>query len=263
MNKLLKADLFRIRKSKLSFISLILAVAVPLFIVLMYFGINKLFNSDDMGGLGFDLFNVRTMFASSYSLTDNVGLVLPIFSAIFVSLDVTNGTLRNKVIVGESRTRIYLSHLISAILFNVLIITLYAAFTMLFGFIFFDWGVELKGEEVTRLIYIIIIGTLSYVYVASITTFLSLVLNSTAPAIIFTVLYCLVLGIACSVIQLINYESFKYLVYLIPTFSNGTSIIINPEINNVMFFEGLASLILFTALNTVVGITLFKKKELK
>ena len=67
MKNLLKADLFRIIKSKITVISLIVAIVAPLLIVLMYFGIDRMVNvmtegdvsmEDDML-MGYSLFNVR------------------------------------------------------------------------------------------------------------------------------------------------------------------------------------------------------------
>ena len=265
MNKgIFKADLYRIFKSKLSFVSLILAVAFPLFMSLMYYGIDLMMNAlDDTEDVMFSLFNVRTLIASAYSLSDNLGLIIPIFAAIFVSLDLTNGTMRNKIISGASRTKVYLSHLFASMLYNAIIITTYALFTILFGLIFFDWGVEFAGEEVTRFIYLVIIGTMTFIYIATISTLLALILNNVAPAIIFTVLISVGLGLATTVIRLIDYEDFKYLVYLIPTFSTGSALLFNPTIDNIMFIEGVLSLVVFGGLNTFLGILVFRKKELK
>ena len=69
MKNLLKADLFRIIKSKITIISLIVAIVAPLLIVLMYFGIDRMVNAMTEGDvsmedtlMGYSLFNVRTFF---------------------------------------------------------------------------------------------------------------------------------------------------------------------------------------------------------
>ena len=269
MKNLLKADLFRIIKSKITIISLIVAIVAPLLIVLMYFGIDRMVNvmtegdvsMEDEMLMGYSLFNVRTFFNSSYSISNNLGFVLPIFSAIFVSQDVLNGSLRNKVIAGEKRRDVYLSHLLSSMIFNFVIITIFAMFTILFGLMFFKWGVEFDANELKNFIFIFINGSMTYLFLATLTTFLGLTFNSPAPTILITVGVCVVLGLVVSVISIINYESYKYLVYLIPTFISGS--LLYPNIDNWMFIEGILSLVLFGGVNTVLGMTLFKKKDLK
>ena len=266
MCNLLKADLYRIVRSKLAIVSIILSASLPFIIVLLYYGVAKGTEMLMPEGSGAELvngmFNARSLIISSFSLTDNFGLVIPIFSAIFVTKDLTNGTLRNKIISGHNRKKIYFSHLITSIIYNALIIIVYALFTSLFAFIFFDYGREINAQEIKSIIFIIILGIMGFVFVATISTCLSLILNSSILAIVLTVVISIVFSFICMIISLTDYEKFKYIIYFIPFFVNGSTLTIN-EATNVLFIEGMLSCLTFGVINTVLGIIIFSKKDLK
>lgn len=258
MLSLLKADLFRIAKSKLTFISLIIASTLPILMVLLYYGLGKL---DEEGYLA-QMFSARMLMASVFSLSDNVGLVICVFSAIFVSMDLANGTLRNKVIAGHSRSSIYLSHVVASVIYNVIVISVYAGLTLLFGSLILGFGGDMSSEEIKSFVFSMVTGMTTFVYVATISSFFGLVVGSVAPSIIFTVLFCLLLSLVTGVVSLIDYSNFKYIVYFIPTFANGNALGVT-VVDNTLFIEAMVSYGAFSVLNVFLGIVLFTKKDLK
>lgn len=266
MLNLLKADLFRIVKSKLFVVCVILAVSIPFLIVFMFYGILKVeesvFTDEEAMGMIGTMFNAKYLIASSFSLTDNFGLVLPVFAGVFVSKDLINGTLRNKVIAGHSRTNIYLSHLISSFVFNFFLIVLYAGMTSTLALMLFKYGPEFNAEEAKNLIFLLVLGIVSFLFVATVSTFFGLMFSSLGPTIVLTVTFCLVMSLFSSIISLTNYEKFKYLVYFIPLFFNGTTLTIG-GVDTTIFIEGLASCFFFGALNCSLGVLLFNRKDLK
>lgn len=264
MSDLLRADFFRIRKSKLTLVVLIIAVAAPVLITLLYLAINNLFY-DGLGMAADDtIFDAKMLFGSAFSLGNNVGIVIPIFSGLFVMMDINNGTLRNKIICGKSRTKIYFSHLITSVVFNVVTILIYAAVTTALAFIFFDYGCEVNDAEIKNIIYYVISGILSFVFIASVSSFFALVLKSSAPTIIFTVVIGVGLCLIAEVgIILQAFEKYNYYIYAIPTLSNYAFMYGESGISDAMFWEGAGSMIFFSALNTFLGILAFRKKDIK
>lgn len=269
MKNLIKADLFRILKSRLLIVVLILAVVIPLFSVLMQVSlVNMLGDKLDMG---LDmLINARTQIYGAYSLSDNVGLIIPIFSGIYVFSDFSSGMVRNKIIQGYSRFKIFTSHLLTSMLFNACIITLYFLCVVAFSRIFFSYGVEFKDAEVKMMIYYIILGTLTFMFMASITTFFALNFKTMVPVIIFTILFCFGLNIITSVFGMFDYEEYKYILYLVPTFvgsiplqsgilASSTERLIDLE----AFLLGASGIVIFYLVFTSVGYLIFRKKELK
>ena len=274
MKNLLKADLYRMRKSRLTFVAMILVVAFPVLFVLLYAGINAMAAGlDPEMAEAQALISVNTVLGSAYSLTNNVGLVIPAFAGIMVCSDYSNGTLRNKVIAGNRRSHIYLSHLITSIIFAVGAITIYVVVTAALSMIFFKFdgaSVDGVGREI---LYFIIYGTMSFVFMATVSTMLAMVLRNIAPTIIFTIVLAMILGAVNTILLLIDYEKYKYLVYLIPTFGSNffnlqgmslLGILAGTAENSraVIFFEGLASYIFFGALNTVIGLLVFGKRDI-
>ena len=56
-----------------------------------------------------------------------IGIVIPIVVAIFIGTDYSNGTIRNKYVMGHSRVSVYLSNLIVCITSSAVILTAYMA----------------------------------------------------------------------------------------------------------------------------------------
>ena len=272
MLSLLKADLFRIFRGKLARIGLIIATILPVVIVMLYYGVDasvaSLSEGDDMT---MSLFSVTSLIKTSFSVSDNIGLVIVIFSVIFVSLDIANGTLRNKVIAGHSRTSIYCSHLLASIIYNLIMIAIYASITILLTLLLFKHS-PFSADEIKGLVYSIVLGLATYIFIATVTTFLALILGSIAPSIILTVAYTMVIAFLTMIFFLVfqwgaiedadKFEPLKYVLYFIPLFANGSTLSA-AEVNNTVFLEGMISYVLFGGINIFLGLLAFNKKDLK
>lgn len=123
MRNLIKIDLKRLLKDKLflvlCIIGLVLAVVSPLLNKVIFTGLGA--DEEIMG-----LLNIsgKSLFFGSFSLGNNFGLIAPIFIAIVLFKDFSQGTVRNKVICGKTRTQIFLSAFISSaiVLFSIVLI---------------------------------------------------------------------------------------------------------------------------------------------
>lgn len=269
MRSLLKADFFALFKSKITYVVFFICVGFPTLMLLMYFGLSKvLFDELDEGGAGFAAafgLSAKNIMISIFSLTQNIGIVIPVFAGIITMADIRNGTVRNKVIIGKNRTKIYFSHLIVTTLFCVTMISI--SFALLCGgsLILFDYGVPFEGAEVGNFFKILASGLLTFAFIGSLTTFLSLGTKSMPMTIIFTIIIGFVLGITGIVLTTfleIIKDEYKIFVYLIPTFSS-TYGISTGQLPNNLFFIGLGSILGFYTLNTVWGLILFNKSDLK
>lgn len=273
MLSLLKADLFRIFKGKLARIGLIIAAALPIVVVLLYYAVESSMNAMVEGeDITLSLFSSSSLIKSAFSVSDNIGLVIVIFSVIFVSLDIVNGTLRNKVIAGHSRTSIYCSHLLASIIYNLIMIAIYASITIVLTLVLFKRSEPMPADELKGLIYSIIIGLATYVFIATVTTFLALILGSIAPSIILTVAYTMVIAFLTMLFFFVfqmgivedteKFEPLKYVLYFIPLFANGSTLTV-AEVDSTVFIEGMISYLVFGGLNVFLGLLAFNKKDLK
>ena len=273
MSGLLKADLYCVMKSRLSKIALILSVSFPVVMVLIYVGIRMI---SGLGGdeVGDTLFNANSVIGSVYSLSNNIGLVIPAFAGILVCSDYSNGTLRNKVIAGNRRSEIYLSHLIVSIIFSVVIITIYAAVTAGLSLAMLPFNREVMKDLGKEVLYFVLNGTMTFAFIATVSTLFAMTFRSMAPTIIFTIVFAMALYVVNSVVMLTDFEDYKYVVYFIPTFAgnvfNLSSFSLAGLINwsreisiDLVFVEAMLSYLFFGSVNTLIGLLAFRKRDVR
>ena len=138
MTGLLKSDFRRILKDKLLIVVGILAVVFAITLPLLY---AVIFSTADMLAtemLG-NMFTAKTLFFSSFSMGNNLGLVAPVLLAIILCKDFSFGTIRNKVIAGKSRSQIFLSLFISCAVVLIVVMLLHAFIALGVSLIFFEY----------------------------------------------------------------------------------------------------------------------------
>ena len=132
MSKLLSANFLRLRHSRLFWAGMLLMFLFGLLPVLSQYNMHVRY--------GYDTVLDSTLF--SYTIL--IGLVTAIFTSLFVGTDYSDGTIRNKLIVGHTRIAIYLANLVTtgvaALLFCLSCLTSTLAF-----------GLPLLGTPVTGL----------------------------------------------------------------------------------------------------------------
>lgn len=108
MFKLLDAGFIRLRKSRAFLAVIIFTVGLALLMVHAQYSDMKTYN--EVEELDRSLMNNITI----------TGIVIATFTSLFVGREYSDGTLRNKIIVGCSRTKIYFSNLILVIFSSLL-----------------------------------------------------------------------------------------------------------------------------------------------
>lgn len=101
MSKLLSANFLRLRHSRLFWAGMLLMFLFGLLPVLSQYNMHVRY--------GYDTVLDSTLF--SYTIL--IGLVTAIFTSLFVGTDYSDGTIRNKLIVGHTRIAIYLANLVT------------------------------------------------------------------------------------------------------------------------------------------------------
>lgn len=112
MRNLYFADLKRILKDKVFLVTCILAGVFALINPLLNKAIFEMLDIGEMAAL-LPQMNAKNMLFSAFLPGDNLGLIMPILICIIVGKDFNQGTVRNKIISGHSRCKIFLSHLLS------------------------------------------------------------------------------------------------------------------------------------------------------
>ena len=268
MISLLKADLYRILKSKLTYISLAVMLLFPIVMVLLYYFLDLILVSQmaDAEAEAMQittLLSGRSLLSSVYSITQNAGLVVVVFGTIFISMDVSNGTLRNKITVGHSRSKIYLSHFLATSIYNVVMITAYALMTFLCACAILKYGKQIDAAEFKFLAQWLLAGTVMFIWIASLASFFMLVFKNVALSIIFTIVLGMFITIAASLASGLLEYSWGSVVYFIPTM---VSTLLNSpgyDIKWLYFLYQMLSYTVLISLNCLLGIYLFKKHDIK
>lgn len=272
MSKLLQADLYRILKSKLFLAVAIIAVAFPILTVLVYLGIDKILaaSADYLdgidgsgiisgGGLGL---TGQYLISEAFTLSSNMGLILPIFITIFIAMDISNGTLRNKIIAGKTRTAIYFSHLFSSAIVSCTLILINVLLFMGLACLVFGYGAPFNGAEAVRIVYFLITGVFTFFFSASISTAITLSIKSSAPSVIISVLAGMCLSIISSLVHSVDAGLTNKWFCLIPTYTNSM-FLASGTFGAGSFWLGILSYVIFGAAFTLAGLYFFRTKDIK
>lgn len=100
MSKLLSADFARLKKDKLFWIGTIFMFAMGV--------LSPVMNYIDMKHSGYEISLDNIFFI--YAIY--IGILLSAFCSLFIGTDYSDGTIRNKVVIGHTRNSVYLSHFI-------------------------------------------------------------------------------------------------------------------------------------------------------
>ena len=215
MRNIFKAFLFKLKKD-LSFriigiIGLALALILPTILCLIDLGISQL---NDDGKITHMLCTGQSMLVSSWSPTQNFGLAIPITLITITVLEFTNGTIRNKVISGYSKTKIFLGLYFTGLLYTLALIILYVLVCFGLGCAFGGFNPRgelfslssLGGGNITPdfLWKVIVLSILAYVVIATMTIFFSTLFRNIGPSIpVVIILIVLCSGLA-SITQVLS-----------------------------------------------------------
>ncbi len=128
MSKLLRSDFRRLIGSKLFYLCL-----APTAVVMVYALFNNLHYSVVMENLELPLDNLLFMG------TTVIGFPIAIFTSFFVGTEYSDGTMRNKILVGNSRLSIYLSHFIITSVASLAMLVVGTAFVLFLGVFWMGW----------------------------------------------------------------------------------------------------------------------------
>lgn len=116
MSKLLSANFMRLRKSKAFWLCAISTLLIS--IVAIFRNANA---AQEMAERGF----VETLDSYYFQLAPYLGAIMAIFISMFLGTEYSDGTIRNKLVVGHTRTNIYLANFLSCLTGGIVITALW------------------------------------------------------------------------------------------------------------------------------------------
>lgn len=274
MRNLLKADLKRVWKDKLFFILLILAGVFALITPLLYKAIFALMSMEElleMEALLGSQVNSKVLFFTSFSPSNNFGLILPILLAIILCKDFSQGTIRNKVICGKSRTKIYFSLLCTCAIYMFALILAQAILTLAVSLIFFDYqATEFTAGDFGYLMASIALEFVVYLFISALLTFFIVSMKNAGLAIVMYFAINFLLLIVGSITQMaFMFADPTTVSYDVLQFVNNANMFTSTLIGTGTGYTGmeliailLPNLLLAAAL-VFFGWMIFRKKDLK
>ena len=274
MSKLLSAGFIRLRKDKIFLVALIFMFGAGVFFPVMRYM--------DMQQSGY----IKNIDNGFFACTPFIGIVMAVFCSLFIGTEYSDGTIRNKVIIGQKRTSIYLSDLTICAIVSVIMCTAFFIAYLCVGIPllgFFEMEIKLV------LLYALAVFVLSVAF-ASIFTLISMLSHNKAITAVVSILLAFLLLLAGAQLnRMLNepeinmgltmiengpeYEGIpnpKYLddgerkvVQFIYDFIPGGQVVqcISLGANNVAVLPVYSLIIII--LTTGIGMFFFRKKELK
>ena len=281
MIRLLHANFYRLKKNKV-FIGIIIITIIASFVILFntYQGniINEKYNM------------IKTTIDRTYIIYINIiSFLIAIFVSIFVGTDYSDGTIRNKIIVGHSRKNIYLSNLIVSIVVGLILETIHLTIITIIG-------IPLIGKiqmNILDFLYIILNMILLIIVFSSIFNFISMLCSNVTLSTVGSLLLILIMYVFCMSISVVanstkelkiqdfdengnlitqyiedknypgdfNKNLCKTVINILPTGQAMELSEVNIDINEIKIYP-LYSLGVILIIN-ILGIYMFNKKELK
>lgn len=241
MRKLFFANVYRLIINKAFWMTVILMVGLEIMLNFMISGDN----------IPMDL----TIFLSA----QGIGILSSVFYSLFLGTEYSEGTIRNKVIIGHKRKNIYISSFLSGC-FAITIIYLAGVLTgMMIGFLLF----EPFYQSLDQILLAILIGwlaSLSYISIFNLIGMLSVSKARTSILCILITFLLIFVGSICSRLFVYGDNSiyeFLYEINPVGQMIHALTMDVPSPIKFILYPISLSSLLV------VIGIYFFNKKDLK
>lgn len=200
MIKLLRANFSRLFRSLYFRLGMIISVLLNMVAIFnTYYAMKKFpeeFDLSDIPDVSADDVEYLSILISNESCMFNGGIfcmfIVPALIAFFIGTDYSDGTIRNKLMVGHKRSSIYLANLITSISAAEIVLLSGMAASYLTGLIFLKNTYLSAGE----IFMFIIVGIFITASMSSICTLLSMVIPSKAGAVAAAVMTSFVMMVS-------------------------------------------------------------------
>lgn len=209
MTEIIKTLLFRLKKTTYFWILLAIALLLPVFGALLIdlslkMGealnepIEQLMNQmlAQYGGLS-------GLMSGFTSISSNPMILSIIFASVFLSAEFKSGTVRNAIIAGKSRSQLYLSYYLVALIggFAIFVVSFWAAFVSM-GLVF---RFDATGNMVTELLYCFLLGLLAIVFVQTLVCAFLFNTRSRVLTIVIPLIICILgPGIIATIVEIVS-----------------------------------------------------------
>ena len=277
MIKLLNAGIYRLLKNKIFWFMIIITIIIAIVSLL-----NQINGVDIWGKRGIDKLLLN--------YTNWIGIFIALFTSLFVGLEYETGAIRNKIIVGHSRWKIYISNLIISVLTGLILEIIYMLIICAIGIPILG-GIKMQNFLIVLLNILMITIAYSAIFTFIVLTCSNITIGTAISMILFIIMFIAniiidpiasadkynyniyenengelvkeIAGINLNYPGDVKKKIAQSINYLIP-FSQAQ------EINNITYSKNIEELYTMqiyafveTLLVTLIGLYIFKNKELK
>ncbi len=280
MGKLFKAFFFKLSKDLTFRITLIIGLALAVVLSLIYFGIDVLASGE--GGIEHNMCTGQSMFFNSISPAQNFGIAIPVNLITFTVLEFTQGTIRNKIITGNSKTKIYFTLFFTGLIFTLSLLFAYVGLCVGLGSIFggFDINGTIVGStslgghiDATYFVRMLVITLLVYLSITAFTIFFATLFRNIGPCIPVVIVMIMMLYFAGMIASLMKdaegTEVFVNIMkYVNPMYAlNDASILDSMKGTLAMaddtFIASIVNNSIYTIIFLLGGWLVFRKRDVK
>ena len=280
MANLFRAFFFRLKKDLTFKVTLFIGLGLAVFMTLIYLLIDLGINSFNKGSIEWMFCTGQNLLVTTLSPAQNFGLAIPINLITFTVLEFTQGTIRNKIIAGNSKTKIYFSLFCAGLVFT---------FTLMIAYIGLCVGVSsiIGGFDVNGAIFatsgtpsispeflwkIIVLAILAYIVITAAAVFFATLFRNVGPCIpivMVTLMLCyLSVTIIVAIPQEFDVSGVKQVLKIInPLYAlSGGAEIGENSVASIGVDTLVASIInnlVFAGAFFAAGSFLFKKRDVK
>lgn len=293
MVRLFKAFLFKISKDLTFRVTLIIGAGMAILMTGIYaacqYGLLALDGVDESGGLGIKFISGQGMLINSMSPAQNYGLAIPINLITFICLEFSQGTIRNKIIAGHSKFKIYVSLFVGGLIFAFALLGVYLLICTGLGSIFGGFNLndtvylltggiaQVTGEYLFKMIVICIV---TYLSIVSFAIFISTAFRSIGPSIPIILVPIMILYFTAMIISMLGQfgisdaEGIQNVMRFANPFygiaSLETEIVGEGEamrsvaiVSNKTFITSVCSNVVYAGIFFAAGSLLFSKRDIK
>lgn len=262
MFKLLLANKIRLKKSKLFWSGVFITVGYCLLLLMLNY-------IEMISHVGNSIMLVDWYLLAPFSV---LSFFCPIFCSMFIGTEYSDGTIRNRLIVGHTRKSIYLSNFFT-VSFACVIITIIASLVVtIFYVIFFGWNIS---NPMTFILYYFC-GLLMLIAMSGLFSLIAMLISNKSSSLLVCIMICLSSFVLENIVKTWIFNGFDEGIFpkakifhsqfiselLYDVIPMGQCLQITGEMVFHPFRLPLYSL-LFIIITLVCGIWFFEKKDLK
>lgn len=257
MINLLKADIYKLLKSRAVIICLILNMIYAITSIIAISCITKLsqLKGDQEAGL-----NGISCITQSQSWAGVIALIIAIAVTIFVTTEFSYGTMKYSIAKGYSRTEIYFSNLISASVLTSIMLLSYVVITTATATVLWGFG-DFNPEIFIGSLNVIGIQLLLYISLAAFSLMISMLIKNSGGAIALNLMtLVLLVNLLCKAIDFIGGNKFDSSIYWI---MSNMSMLTNPMPEMIDVSRGVLVAVGYFSISTLIGCAAFNRYEFK